>query len=64
MVMPVTTPEMKVRAVANRGAEVVLFGDTYDAAYAEALRDARSRLGEVYGFEAENLGGTNGTGGW
>jgi threonine dehydratase len=33
IVMPVTTPEMKVRAVAARGAEVVLHGDTYDAAY-------------------------------
>jgi threonine dehydratase len=36
--MPVTTPEMKVRAVAARGAEVVLHGDTYDAACAEAER--------------------------
>ena len=43
IVMPVTTPEMKVRAVANRGAEVVLFGDTYDAACAEALRLADQR---------------------
>ena len=38
IVMPVTTPEMKVRAVAARGAEVVLHGDTYDAASAEARR--------------------------
>jgi threonine dehydratase len=38
IVMPVTTPEMKVRAVAARGAEVVLHGDNYDAAYAEARR--------------------------
>jgi threonine dehydratase len=38
IVMPVTTPEMKVRAVAARGAEVVLHGDTYDAAYEEARR--------------------------
>ncbi|MEY3767496.1 MAG: threonine ammonia-lyase, biosynthetic, partial [Cyanobacteriota bacterium] len=30
IVMPVTTPEMKVRAVAARGAEVVLHGDNYD----------------------------------
>ncbi|QPN59574.1 threonine ammonia-lyase, biosynthetic [Synechococcus sp. CBW1002] len=38
IVMPVTTPEMKVRAVAARGAEVVLHGDNYDAACAEARR--------------------------
>ena len=38
IVMPVTTPEMKVRAVVARGAEVVLHGDTYDAAYEQARR--------------------------
>jgi len=43
IVMPVTTPEMKVKAVAARGAEVVLHGDTYDAACAEAIRLAGER---------------------
>jgi threonine dehydratase len=43
IVMPVTTPEMKVKAVAARGAEVVLHGDTYDAACAEATRLASER---------------------
>jgi threonine dehydratase len=43
IVMPVTTPEMKVKAVAARGAEVMLHGDTYDAACAEALRLAQER---------------------
>jgi threonine dehydratase len=43
IVMPVTTPEMKVRAVAARGAEVVLHGDNYDAACAEATRIAAER---------------------
>ena len=43
IVMPVTTPEMKVKAVAGRGAEVVLFGDNYDAACAEATRLASER---------------------
>ena len=38
IVMPVTTPEMKVRAVAGRGAEVLLHGDNYDAACTEARR--------------------------
>jgi len=36
IVMPLTTPEMKVRAVTARGAEVVLHGDTYDEAYLES----------------------------
>jgi threonine dehydratase len=36
IVMPVTTPEMKVRSVAARGAEVLLHGDTYDEAYGRA----------------------------
>jgi threonine dehydratase len=37
IVMPVTTPRVKVQAVAGRGAEVVLMGDSYDEAYAHAL---------------------------
>ena len=38
IVMPVTTPSVKVNAVKARGAEVVLFGDTYDDACAYARR--------------------------
>jgi threonine dehydratase len=37
IVMPVTTPQVKVQAVAARGAEVVLKGDSYDEAYAHAM---------------------------
>ena len=40
IVMPLTTPEMKVRAVAALGAAVVLHGDTYDEACLEARRRA------------------------
>ncbi|GAA6623894.1 threonine ammonia-lyase, biosynthetic [Scytonema sp. NUACC26] len=36
IVMPVTTPQVKVDAVKARGGEVVLYGDTYDDAYAFA----------------------------
>ena len=36
IVMPVTTPRIKVEAVAARGAEVVLHGDSYAEAYAQA----------------------------
>ncbi|MEB3159575.1 MAG: threonine ammonia-lyase, biosynthetic [Synechococcus sp.] len=41
IVMPITTPEMKVQAVRARGAEVVLHGETYDEAYAEAVRRSK-----------------------
>lgn len=36
IVMPMTTPRIKVDAVRSRGAEVVLVGDNYDAAAAHA----------------------------
>ncbi len=43
IVMPVTTPRIKVNAVAARGAEVVLHGDSYDEAYRHAMRLKRAR---------------------
>jgi threonine dehydratase len=43
IVMPATTPKIKVDAVKARGAEVHLHGDTYDEAHAEAKRIERSR---------------------
>ena len=43
IVMPVTTPRIKVDAVLARGAEVVLQGDSYDEAYRHALRLERAR---------------------
>jgi threonine dehydratase len=43
IVMPITTPEIKVDSVAGLGAHVVLQGDSYDDAYAEAMRIARRR---------------------
>jgi len=43
IVMPLTTPEIKVRAVADLGAEIVLHGDDYDQAYEHALVLARER---------------------
>jgi threonine dehydratase len=36
VVMPRTTPAIKVQAVKDRGGEVVLHGDTFDEAYAQA----------------------------
>ena len=43
IVMPVTTPRIKVEAVRARGARVVLHGDTYDEAAAEARRLERAK---------------------
>ncbi len=43
IVMPVTTPAIKIQAVSARGAEVVLHGDTYDEAYAHSLKLAEER---------------------
>ena len=36
IVMPTTTPQIKINAVKSRGAEVILFGDSYTDAYARA----------------------------
>ncbi len=38
IVMPITTPPVKIEAVRSFNAEVVLHGETYDEAYLEALR--------------------------
>src|SRR5918911_1160256 len=43
IVMPVTTPRIKVDAVQARGAQVRLYGDSYSEAYEEALRLKRER---------------------
>tara|TARA_Y100001968_G_scaffold204224_1_gene187499 strand:+ start:76 stop:1620 length:1545 start_codon:yes stop_codon:yes gene_type:complete len=37
IVMPLTTPFMKVKAVKSHNAEVILFGETYDECYEKAL---------------------------
>jgi threonine dehydratase len=43
VVMPITTPEIKVQAAADLGAEIVLHGDDYDAANEHAIGVARDR---------------------
>ena len=43
IVMPVTTPRIKVDAVAARGAEVVLHGDSYAEAFKKAIQLKRRR---------------------
>ena len=43
IVMPRTTPHIKVQAVIDLGGEVVLHGDDYDSAFERALEVARER---------------------
>lgn len=43
IVMPLTTPQIKVQAVIDFGGEAVLHGDDYDQAYEHALLLARER---------------------
>ena len=43
IVMPVTTPRIKVDAVRSRGAQVVLHGDSYAEAFTQAMRLKRRR---------------------
>jgi threonine dehydratase len=43
IVMPLTTPEIKVQAVADLGAEIVMHGDDYDEANERAIELARER---------------------
>jgi len=42
IVMPTTTPQIKIDAVKSRGAEVVLFGDSYSDAYTHSLELEKS----------------------
>jgi threonine dehydratase len=47
IVMPVTTPHIKIAAVEARGATVVLHGDSYSDAYAHAL-EVQARTGATF----------------
>ena len=47
IVMPRTTPAIKVQAVRDRGGRIVLFGDTYDEAYQHA-RQLEAEKGWVF----------------
>ena len=52
IVMPVTTPRIKVEAVAARGAQVLLHGDSYSEAYAHArMLQRRQRLAFVHPYD-------------
>ena len=52
IVMPTTTPAIKVDAVRNRGGEVVLAGESFDEAYAHALElEKAEKLSFVHPFD-------------
>ena len=62
VVMPVTTPRIKVDAVRKLGGEVVLEGDTYDDAYAHARRlEAERGLTFIHPFDDPDVIAGQGT---
>jgi threonine dehydratase len=62
IVMPTTTPMMKVDAVKARGGEVVLFGTTYDDAYAHAKQlEAEKNLTFIHPFDDPDVIAGQGT---
>jgi threonine dehydratase len=62
IVMPVTTPTMKVDAVAALGATVILQGDTYDDAYAHARElEAEKGLTFIHPFDDPDVIAGQGT---
>lgn len=62
IVMPVTTPQVKVNAVKARGGEVILHGDTYDDAYAYARQlEAEKGLTFIHPFDDPDVIAGQGT---
>jgi len=62
IVMPVTTPQVKIDAVRARGAEVVLHGDSYSDAYDHALAlQAKKGLTFVHPFDDPDVIAGQGT---
>ncbi|NJM96424.1 MAG: threonine ammonia-lyase, biosynthetic [Phormidesmis sp. RL_2_1] len=62
IVMPVTTPQVKVDAVKSRGGTVILHGDTYDDAYAHARQLEKAKgLTFVHPFDDPDVIAGQGT---
>ena len=62
IVMPITTPQVKVDAVAARGGAVVLHGETYDDAYAHARQlEAEKGLTFIHPFDDPDVIAGQGT---
>ncbi|MFN7085161.1 MAG: threonine ammonia-lyase, biosynthetic [Burkholderiales bacterium] len=62
IVMPVTTPQIKIDAVRTRGARVVLHGDSYDEACAHArVLERKGRLTFVHPYDDPDVIAGQGT---
>lgn len=62
IVMPVTTPKVKIDAVKGRGGEVVLFGESYSDAYQHALQlEKKYKLSFVHPFDDPDVIAGQGT---
>ncbi len=60
--MPQTTPQIKVQAVLDHGAEVVLHGDDYDQAYEHAMKVMGERqLAFIHPFDDPDVIAGQGT---
>jgi threonine dehydratase len=62
IVMPVTTPQVKIDAVRRRGADVVLHGDSYSDAYTHAVElQKKDKLTFVHPFDDPDVIAGQGT---
>jgi threonine dehydratase len=62
VVMPVTTPDIKIQAVADFGGEIVLHGDDYDQAFDHAVEIGRQRaMNFVHPFDDPDVIAGQGT---
>ncbi len=62
IVMPVTTPQVKIDAVRSRGGTVVIHGETYDDAYAHARQlEAEKGLTFIHPFDDPDVIAGQGT---
>ena len=62
IVMPATTPQIKLQAVTSRGAKVVLHGDSYSDAYAHALQlEKKHKLTFVHPYDDPDVIAGQGT---
>ena len=62
IVMPRTTPAIKVQAVRDRGAKTVLFGDAYDEAYQHARQlEAEKGMTFIHPYDDPDVIAGNGT---
>ena len=62
IVMPTTTPQIKVQAVKSRGAQVVLHGDSYDEALAHARKlEKQKKLTFIHPYDDPDVIAGQGT---